>query len=237
MSEQRSQFLKTAHAWFTGIGPGSPDLLTVKAHRLISCADTIFHEGEQINKEILALRNDNAILVNCENIDPHENALHCRSFAQEGKLVARLFTGDPCVFSPALEEMEVLQTNGTSCAIIPGISAAFWAAALAQKSLTPKHSHQAFTIIRVPITTPLPQGQSIKDVCQTGASMALYLANKNPRAIVEECMEAGLAPNAPILLIESTGNGDENLTWLELRELPAHLARHKKSQSLVLIWP
>lgn len=237
MLEKYHSFLETAQVWFAGVGPGAPDLLTVRAHQLISCADVIFHEGNQINKDILGLGKSTALLINCDYIDPQENALHCHSFAKQGKLVARLFTGDPCVFSPAFEEMEVLQNNGSTGAIIPGISAAFWGAALAQKSLTPKHTHQAFTILRVPITTPLPHGQSIQDICQTGASMALYLANKNPQAIVTECTKAGLDPSALVLLIESSGNNDETVTWLKLDELPSRLANQKKSQSLVLIWP
>ena len=236
MAEQAQEFLESAHVWFTGVGPGVPDLLTVKAHKLLSSADVIFHEGQQINKDILALRKANATLVNCDNVSAHENALHCHAFAQEGKLVARLVTGDPCIFSPALEEIEMVQAKGTPCAIIPGISAAFWAAALARKSLTPKHTHQAFTIMRVPITAPLPAGQSIKDMCQTGTCLAIYLANKNPKAIVDECLQAGLSRTAPVLLIESTGNDDEKISWLELASLPKRL-RNTKSQSLVLIWP
>lgn len=235
--EKRHSFLSSAQAWFTGVGPGVPDLLTVKAHTLIACADVLFHEGLQINREILDLRKKDAVLINCDAVSPQDNASHCHAFTQKGKLVARLLTGDPCVFSPALEEMEFLQAKGTRCAIIPGISAAFWGAALAQKSLTPKHSHQAFTIMRVPVTAPLPPGQSIKDMCKTKTCMAIYLANKNPRAIVDECMEAGLAPTAPVLLIESTGNNDEVFTWLELAHLPQQLTPQKKSQSLVIIWP
>lgn len=237
MTKEYDAYRRMAQVWFMGVGPGDPDLMTVRSLKIVQCADIILHEGGQINQAILDLRSATSTLVDCHKKSVEEVAGQCLDFARKGKLVARLLTGDPCIFSPALEEMDLLQKKDVSCALVPGISAAFWAASLAQKSLTPKHTHQTFTIMRFPAASPLPPGQGIKDICKTGACMAIYLANKKPQLIVSECLEAGLPPTAPILVIQSTGKSDERLTWLRLADLTAHLAQRDKTQSLVLIWP
>lgn len=235
---QYDTFLRKAPVWFVGVGPGDPDLLTIKAFNLLRAADVIFHEGGQVNTDILCNRKNTALLIDCNGHTPEENASAMTAFVRQQKLVARLHTGDPCVFSAAVEESILLKQEAINSQIVPGISAVFLGAALAQKSLTTKDRHQAFTITRVPISRPLPGGQSLENICATGGAVAIYLANKNPAAITDQCTKAGIAPEAPVLVVNSTGNNDESLAWVPLKELASYAKVHAQArQLLVIIWP
>ncbi|MDY7097692.1 MAG: uroporphyrinogen-III C-methyltransferase, partial [Pseudomonadota bacterium] len=134
MSDQGTIFL-------VGAGPGDPDLLTVRAARLISQAEVLVHDG-LVSKDILALASPQARLISvakqrARHTLPQDdiNALLIRE-AKAGRDVVRLKGGDPLIFGRGGEEAEDARAAGVRVEIVPGISAANGAAAATQIALT-----------------------------------------------------------------------------------------------------
>ena len=127
--------------YLVGAGPGDPGLLTVEATRLLTVADVVFHD-DLVSQEILKLIPDQVHVENvgkrCGQARITQNQIHSLMInaAREGWTVVRLKSGDPLVFGRAGEEMEALRRAGIEFQIIPGVTAAFAAAAQAAIPLT-----------------------------------------------------------------------------------------------------
>ena len=136
-----------AKAWLVGAGPGDPDLLTLRAARLIARAALIVHDG-LVDPAILALAGPNARLISVaksrsrHTLQQDEiNALLVRE-ALTGTEVVRLKGGDPFIFGRGGEEAEACRAAGVPVEVVPGISAAIGAAAAAMQSAN-KHQRSA----------------------------------------------------------------------------------------------
>jgi uroporphyrin-III C-methyltransferase len=127
--------------YLVGAGPGDPGLLTVEASRLLQTADVVFHD-DLVSHEILALIPEQVYVENvgkrCGQAHVGQQQIHSLMInaARSGWTVVRLKSGDPLVFGRAGEEMEALRQAGIEYEIVPGITAAFGAAARAGIPLT-----------------------------------------------------------------------------------------------------
>jgi uroporphyrin-III C-methyltransferase len=127
--------------YLVGAGPGDPDLLTLKAAKLLAQAEVVLYDS-LVSREVLALISQTALLLDVGKragkklLTQDESNSLLVSYAQEGKLVVRLKGGDPLLFGRAGEEMESLRRAGIDFEIVPGITAAVGAAAAAKISLT-----------------------------------------------------------------------------------------------------
>jgi precorrin-6B methylase 1 len=131
--------------YFVGAGPGDPDLLTVKAVRILGLADVVLHDA-LVSTQVLALVSSRARIINVgkrcgrKSITQDEiNELLLR-FGLSGEVVVRLKSGDPLIFARAGEELEVVQRAGVEVEIVPGVTAALAAAAAVQTSLTDRRT-------------------------------------------------------------------------------------------------
>src|SRR2546422_3943738 len=124
-----------------GAGPGDPDLLTVKALRLLRTADIVFHD-DLVSPQILGLipagTHVESVGKRCGHTSVTQQQIHSLliNAAREGWEVVRLKSGDPLVFGRAGEEMEALRQAGIDFEVVPGITVAFGAAAQARIPLT-----------------------------------------------------------------------------------------------------
>ncbi len=127
--------------YLIGAGPGDPELLTLKAARLLAGAEIVLHDA-LVSNEVLAMSSPAAELINVGKRAGHKlltqdeiNALLV-SYAKSRESVIRLKGGDPSIFGRAGEEIEALRKAGVDCEIVPGVTAALGAAAVAGISLT-----------------------------------------------------------------------------------------------------
>jgi len=127
--------------YLVGAGPGDPELLTLKAAKLLARAEVVLHDS-LVSREVMALISSDVLLVDVGKragkklLTQDEINSLLVSYAQQGKLVIRLKGGDPLLFGRAGEEMEALRRAGIPFEIVPGITAAVGAAAAAKISLT-----------------------------------------------------------------------------------------------------
>ncbi len=222
-----------------GAGPGDPDLLTLRAARLIAGAGLIVHDG-LVDPAILALADPAARLVSVaksrsrHTLKQEEiNALLVRE-ALAGRDVVRLKGGDPFVFGRGGEELEACRAAGVPVTVVPGISAANGAAAAAQIPLT----HRAASSI-VSFVAGQCQGLTEQDwsgLAGKGRTLVIYMGVATAEQIADKLIADGLAPETPLAVIERATRPDMRVLRAPLAGLAALVAGEAvKSPALIVI--
>ncbi|KZX51486.1 uroporphyrin-III methyltransferase [Erythrobacter sp. HI00D59] len=197
---------ETGTIYLVGAGPGDPDLLTIRAARLIERARTIVHDG-LVDPAIMALARKDAELISVAKRRSHHtlpqediNALLVR-IARSGEDVVRLKGGDPFIFGRGGEEAEVARAAGVPVEVVPGISAANGAAAAAQIALTHRDASSIVSFVA-------GQCKGLRDqdwagLAGKGRTLVIYMGVKTAPLIAEKLMEDGLSPDMPVAVIEN----------------------------------
>jgi uroporphyrin-III C-methyltransferase len=225
--------------FLVGAGPGDPDLLTLRAARLIMKASLIVHDG-LVEPAILAMAPRGARLVSvaksrARHTLPQEgiNELLVRE-ALAGHDVVRLKGGDPFVFGRGGEEAEACRAAGVPVEVVPGISAANGAAAAAQIPLTHREAASIVTFVAGQC-----KGLSEQDwsgLAGKGRTLVIYMGVATAEAISEKLMADGLAPDVPVAVIENATRPGMRVLRGPLAGLAALIAGHKvKSPALIVI--
>lgn len=223
--------------WLVGAGPGDPDLLTLRAARLIMRARLIVHDG-LVDPAILALARPEARLVSVakrrsRHTMPQEeiNALLVRE-AQSGKEVVRLKGGDPFIFGRGGEEAEACHAAGVAVEVVPGISAAIGAAAAAQMPLT--HRRSASVVSFVAGQCKGLSEQNWAGLAGRGRTLVIYMGLATAEAIADKLIEDGLAPDMPVAVVENATRPQMRVLRANLAGLP-HLVTCEKVKSPAII--
>ena len=138
--------------YLVGAGPGDPELLTIKALRLLRTADAVLYD-DLVAPEILNLLPSTAQLHNVgkrsgsKKVQQEEINFLMVALADSGLQVVRLKSGDPLIFGRAGEEIEYLRKAGISYEIVPGVTSALGAAAAAQIPLTHRRASSALVLL------------------------------------------------------------------------------------------
>lgn len=214
---------KPGTIYLVGAGPGDPDLLTLRAARLIERAELLVHDG-LVDRAILAMARPDAQLVSvaksrANHTLPQEDicALLVRE-ALAGRDVVRLKGGDPLVFGRGGEEAEAAQAAGVPVEIVPGISAANGAAAAAQIALT--HRDAASVVSFVAGQCKGLKDQNWAGLAGQGRTLVIYMGVKTAPQIAEKLMADGLAPTMPVAVIENAARPNMRVLRGSLAALP-----------------
>ena len=195
--------------FLAGAGPGSPDLLTLRAHRLLGEADVIVHD-RLVSDAVLdmARRDAERIYVGKARADhclpQHEiNALLVR-LARQGRKVVRLKGGDPFIFGRGGEEAEALEAAGVAYEVVPGVTAALACAAQARIPLTHREAARAVMLV----TGHTRHGEPAIDfaaAARPGTTLAVYMGIATLPKLRDGLLRAGLPEATPAALIEAGG--------------------------------
>ena len=200
--------------YLVGAGPGDPELLTLKALRLLRAADAIVHD-QLVSAEILALTRADAekIFVGkkpgafcCPQRDIEGTLIR---LARAGKNTVRLKGGDPFVFGRGGEEAEALVAAGIAFEIVPGITSALGAASYAGIPLTHRE-HSSAVVFLTGHEDPKKPDSVIRweDYGQLDATLCIYMGMKNLETITRRLQAGGLAPETPAAVIQSATTGE-----------------------------
>jgi len=225
--------------WLVGAGPGDPDLLTLRAARLIMRASLIVHDG-LVDPAILSMAPPKARLISvAKSRSRHTmaqeeiNALLVRE-ALAGREVVRLKGGDPFIFGRGGEEAEACRAAGVPVEVVPGISAAIGAAAAAQLPLTHRRSASVVSFVAGQCKGLAEQDWS--GLAGQGRTLVIYMGLATAEAISDKLIEDGLAPTMPVAVIENATRPDMRVLRCPLAGLGDLVARHKvKSPALIVI--
>ena len=207
--------------YLVGAGPGDPELLTVKALRLIESADVILHD-DLVPQAILNLATHAGEVVNvgkrcgAKTITQEEiNALMIEN-AQARRSVVRLKSGDPMLFGRAAEEMGALAEAGVAYEIVPGVSAAFAAAAAIGRSLTDREwaSNVIFSTGHHAQSHNRAALPALED-----ATRVVYMPGRDLTLLAEQWMAEGLPAELPCAVVSRAAQPDQKVAYTTLGEL------------------
>ncbi|WP_348262275.1 siroheme synthase CysG [Telmatobacter sp. DSM 110680] len=207
--------------FLVGAGPGDPDLLTVKALRLIQSADVILHD-DLVPVAVLKLSHPSAEIVNVgkrcgtKNITQEEIHALMIEHAGTGRCVVRLKSGDPLIFGRAAEEMSALNEAGVEFEVVPGITAAFAAAAAIPCSLTDRNaaSNVIFSTghhAQSHNHSPVPE---LED-----ATRIVYMPGRDLSLLALEWLQDGLPADFPCAIVSYAAQPRQQVQRTTLGEL------------------
>lgn len=196
--------------YFIGAGPGDPDLITVKGKKIVEIADVIIYAGSLVNKEIIACHKDGAEIHNSATMTLDEVIETTVKAYKEGKLVARVHTGDPSIYGAIREQMDRLDTYGIEYEVIPGVSSFVAAAAAIKKEFTLPDVSQTIICTRLEGRTPVPEEESLEKLASHKCSMAIFLSVQMIDKVVERLL-VHYEPTTPIAVIQKATWGDQKI--------------------------
>jgi len=164
------------HVAFIGAGPGDPDLLTIKAWKIIQQADLVLYAGSLVPRDVLTWARPEARVADSSSMNLDQTHELLRDTVRQGGLAARVHTGDPSLYGAVREQALRLERDGIDYQIVPGVTAAFAAAARARVSLTLPEKTQTLILTRMEGRTPVPERERIRELAAHRSSLAVYLS-------------------------------------------------------------
>jgi precorrin-4/cobalt-precorrin-4 C11-methyltransferase len=224
--------------YFIGAGPGDPELITVKGQKIIKAADLVLFTGSLVPREVIDAAGPRAEIVDSAPLTLEQtNDLLVRT-VRAGKIAARVHTGDPALFGAVREQIDLLDAAGIDHEIIPGVTAAFAAAAAAKVSFTAPGGTQSLILTRMAGRTPVPDTEAIRHMAAHGSSLAVYLSADKHEALEKELLEAGLSPETTIIIGTMVGHPQEQIVRTRLKDLSRTArANNLTRQAVFLILP
>jgi uroporphyrin-III C-methyltransferase len=207
-----------------GAGPGDPELLTVKALRLLRSADVVLHD-DLVTPEILKLIPATAEVRNVgkrsgsKTIRQEEINFLMVALAASGRQVVRLKSGDPLIFGRAGEEMEALRRSNIEYEIVPGVTSALGAAAAAGIPLTHRRASSTL-VLTVGHRASEDSAEDWSGLAGTGSTLVIYMPGSNYGEISSRFTDAGFAPETPCAIISRATTREQQIHRTTLSDLP-----------------
>jgi uroporphyrin-III C-methyltransferase len=211
--------------YLVGAGPGDPELLTLKAARLLRSADAVLHD-DLVSTEILQLVSTKAVVTNVgkrcgtKAIRQEEINFLMVNLALAGLQVARLKSGDPLLFGRGGEEIEALRKAGVDYEVVPGVTSALGAAAIAEIPLTDRRASSAVVFV----TGHQAPGKNDSDwttLVNSGATLVVYMPGAKYGEVAERLKLAGLTGETPCAIISRATTPEQKVHRTTVRELIA----------------
>lgn len=229
---------------FVGAGPGDPELLTVRAARLLREADVVFHDA-LLPPDLLAAIPAGVRRVPVGRVlgqvisEARATERSLIEWARAGARVVRLKGGDPALFARLGEETEALRAAGIAYEVVPGVTAALAAAASAGASLTARElaASCAFVTFR---TRAEADGEAHRDrllaLAASADTLAIYMGSRHLEELGELLLAAGRSPQTPVLLVSRATHPDEQIVPTSIARL-GEIAHALATPAIVLIGP
>ena len=220
--------------YFVGCGPGDPELLTVKAKKLIQTADVVVYSGSLIPKDIIKLckkaeLHDAAKLVREQIFDILKDA------ALKEKLVVRLHDGDPSIYGAIREQTDNLKKIGIKYEIIPGITSFLASAASLGCELTLPGITQTIIVTRAESRTKVPKREKIAELAKHKATMIFYLSVHLMGDIVREAIKGGYSKSTPVAAVYRASWKDEKVITGTLGDIVKKVRDEKITRTAIII--
>ncbi|MEW6081717.1 MAG: precorrin-4 C(11)-methyltransferase [Bacillota bacterium] len=206
--------------YFVGAGPGDPELLTLKAARLLRSAQVVVYAGSLVNPTLLDGVPPSASLRDSSGMTLGEILTVLEETHRQGHLAVRLHTGESSLYGAIAEQIERLEARGVPCQVVPGVSSFQAAAATLKREFTVPGVSQTLILTRVAGKTPVPDQESLGGLAAHGSSLCLFLSAAMA-AEVERDLGRGYSPDTPVAVVEKASWPEERVITGRLSELTA----------------
>lgn len=200
--------------YFIGAGPGDPELITIKGRRIISEADVIIYAGSLVNPEILKYSKKGAEIYNSATMNLDEVLEVSLAALKNGKVVARVHTGDPAIYGAIQEQMDGLRAAGISedqFEVIPGVSSFLATAAALKQEYTLPSISQTVIITRMEGRTPVPPKEKLSLLAAHQATMCIFLSVHAIEEVMATLKEGGYPADTPVAIVAKATWPDQRI--------------------------
>ncbi len=223
---------------FIGAGPGDPELLTLKAARVISACPVCLFAGSLVPREVVARAPAGARVLDTASMTLDETHAELRSAHLRGEDVARVHSGDPSLYGAIAEQIRLLEADGIPYRIIPGVPAYAAAAAALGQELTIPEVAQSLVLTRVSMkSTAMPSGETLENFALTGTTLAIHLGIRALRDIVRR-LSPHYGADCPVVIAHRVGWPDQIVLRGTLTDIHARVRARKITRTaLILVGP
>ena len=226
----------TGKVYIVGGGPGDPELLTLKAKSVIEKADVVIYADSLVHPSIVGFAKPGAEVHGSKTLSLPEIMDLTLESVRQGKTVARVQSGDPSIYGAVLEQLRVLEAEGVDFEIIPGVSAAFAAAARLKTELTVPDVSQTVIMTRFEGRVSMPPGEQLQDLAAHGCTLVIFLSITRMFTIVRHLLEAGYHENTPVAVVYRVGWPDEQIIRGDLTDIVAKVRDAKITlQAMIMV--
>ena len=211
---------------FIGAGPGAPDLITVRGKAFIEKAPVVLYAGSLVPKEVIACAPLNARVLDTAPMNLDEIIAEMKAADDQGLDVARVHTGDPCIYGAIAEQMRRLDALDIPYDVTPGVPSFAAAAAALKRELTMPEVTQTIILTRTPGRTPMPEKESLEILAQSGATLAIHLSIGK----IEEVMQtltSYYGADCPVAVVQRASWPDEKIIRGTLSDIAAKVKSAK----------
>lgn len=194
--------------FIVGAGPGDPDLITVKGLNILQTADVILYTDSLVNEELIAKAKPDAEVLKTAGMHLEEIVGIMVDRVKEGKLVARIHTGDPAMYGAIMEQIVLLKKEGIGYEVIPGVSSVFASAAAIGAELTIPDLTQTLILTRAEGRTPVPEFEKLRDLASHHCTIALFLS----ATLTKKSLKNSRQPVGRMILRSQSFNGQHGRT-------------------------
>jgi len=170
---------------FVGAGPGEPELLTVRAHRLLAGCRICIYAGSLVNPAVMELLPATSARYDSAGMSLPEIVAVCADALRDGIDVVRLHSGDPSIYGAVREQMNELDRLGIDYEVVPGVSSFQAAAAVLKTELTVPEAAQSIILTRAAGRTPVPPEQDLSLLARTRSTLCIFLSVGQIREVAE----------------------------------------------------
>jgi len=220
--------------FFVGCGPGDPELITIKAKKLIQKADVVVYSGSLIPKPILKLCKKGK-LYNASGMVREEIFDLLYKNAKKDKLVVRLHDGDPSIYGAIKEQIDNLEKKGILSKVIPGVTAFLASAAALGTQLTLPGVTQTIIVTRVESRTKVPKREKISELAKHKATLIFYLSVHLLSKLVKEAIAGGYKKSAPVAVVYRASWDDQKIITGTLDDITKKVRNEKITRTAIVI--
>lgn len=219
---------------FCGAGPGDPELITVKGQRALAEADLILYAGSLVPEALLQWARPAAETVSSAGMHLEEIVTTMATAWKRGVRVVRLHTGDPSLYGAISEQMMHLEKQNIPYRVIPGVTAAFAAAASLGLEYTLPEISQTLILTRMAGRTPVPEREALERLAAHQASMAIYLSLGQIEA-VSGILSDAYGEVAPAVIVYKASHPEEKIVHTTCGELASAAAEAKITRTALIL--
>jgi len=219
---------------FVGAGPGDPDLITVKGQRVLNEADRIIYAGSLVPEAVLKWANPEAEVFNSASMDLSEIVDSVVKAYNDNKKVVRLHTGDPSLYGAIFEQMLELDERSIPYQVVPGVTAAFAAAASLKLEYTLPEVTQTLIITRIAGRAPVPDSETLASLASHRASMAIYLSIKQIDEVAA-VLKTAYGEAAPCAVAFRASQPEEKIIVTRVKDLATRVREENITHQAIII--
>jgi precorrin-4/cobalt-precorrin-4 C11-methyltransferase len=219
---------------FVGAGPGDPELITVKGQKALMAADVVVYAGSLVPEVLLKWTRAGTEAFNSASLNLEQIIATMTAAYSEGKRVVRLHTGDPSLYGAVFEQMVELDKRGIPYKVIPGVTAAFAAAASLGIEYTLPEVSQTLILTRMAGRTPVPEREKLASLASHQASMAIYLS-MSMIDDVARILAAAYGEESPCAVVYRASQPEEKLIVTQLKDMAQTVKSEKITRQALIV--